>query len=258
MGHRLPGTAGDASVGFTTGAAMANFTCLAAARHRVLEQTGWDVEARGLQGAPKVTVLASEDRHVSVDAVLRYLGFGSGGVVPIATDDEGRIRPAALADSLRELTGPCIVCLQAGDVNAGGCDPFPEAIEAAKEHQARVHVDGAFGLWAGASTMTRHLVAGVDAADSWATDAHKWLNVPYDCGLAIVADPWAHVAAMGSHASYLVQGGIVPDRFDLAGVLPPRPGLPRVCRAALAGSQRSGRPGRAVLPAGSPLRRRCC
>jgi glutamate/tyrosine decarboxylase-like PLP-dependent enzyme len=148
-------------VGFTTGAAMANFTCLAAARHRVLEQTGWDVEARGLQGAPKVTVLASEDRHVSVDAVLRYLGFGSGGVVPIATDDEGRIRPAALADSLRELTGPCIVCLQAGNVNAGGCDPFPEAIEAAKEHQAWVHVDGAFGLWAGASTMTRHLVAGV-------------------------------------------------------------------------------------------------
>jgi len=118
------GLPADASVGFTTGAAMANFTCLAAARHRVLEQTGWDVEARGLQGAPMVTVL-SEDRHVSVDAVLRYLGFGSDGVVPIATDNEGRIRPTALADNLRKVTGPSIVCLQAANVNSGSCDPFP-------------------------------------------------------------------------------------------------------------------------------------
>jgi len=118
------GLPADASVGFTTGAAMANFTCLAAARHRVLEQTGWDVEARGLQSAPMVTVL-SEDRHVSVDAVLRYLGFGSDGVVPIATDNEGRIRPTALADNLRKVTGPSIVCLQAANVNTGSCDPFP-------------------------------------------------------------------------------------------------------------------------------------
>lgn len=209
------GLPADSSVGFTTGATMANFTCLAAARHRVLAQVGWDVETLGLQGAPTVTVLVSEDRHVSVDAALRYLGLGSGSAVPIATDDQGRIRPAALANAIRDVVGPAIVCLQAGNVNTGACDPFPEAIEAAKEHKAWVHVDGAFGLWAAASPTTAHLAASVDAADSWATDAHKWLNVPYDCGLAIVADPEAHIAAMGSHASYLVQGGPVPDQLDL-------------------------------------------
>jgi glutamate/tyrosine decarboxylase-like PLP-dependent enzyme len=212
----LLGLPSDASVGFATGGCMANFTCLAAARHRVLAKAGWDVEADGLQGAPEVTVVASEDRHVTVDVALRYLGFGSRRVVVVGADEQGRVRPEGLAAALRDVDGPVIVCLQAGNVNTGACDPFAECVDAAKGRDAWVHVDGAFGLWAGAATSTRHLVAGVAGADSWATDAHKWLNVPYDCGLAIVADRAAQAGSMGVRASYLVQGGgPVPDQLDL-------------------------------------------
>jgi glutamate/tyrosine decarboxylase-like PLP-dependent enzyme len=209
---RLPATA---SVGFVTGCAAANFTCLAAARHRVLAAMGWDVEADGLQNAPKITVVGSEDRHVSVDAALRYLGLGTRQIVNVSADEQGRIRTDALAAALRRAEGPLIVCLQAGNVNTGSCDPFPAAIQTAKDHDAWVHIDGAFGLWAAAAESTRHLVAGIETADSWATDTHKWLNVPYDCGIAIVAGRQAHLGAMGVQASYLVQGGPVPDQFSL-------------------------------------------
>lgn len=176
---------------------------------------GWDVEAEGLTGAPGVTVIASEDRHVTVDAAVRYLGLGARRIVDVPADGQGRIRVDALAAALRSVRGPVIVCLQAGNINTGACDPFQAAIEVARERSAWVHVDGAFGLWAGAADSRRHLVAGVEGADSWATDAHKFLNVPYDCGLAIVADPRDHVSAMGVQASYLVQGGAVRDQFDL-------------------------------------------
>jgi glutamate/tyrosine decarboxylase-like PLP-dependent enzyme len=209
---RLPS---DASVGFVTGGCMASFTCLAAARHRVLAKAGWDVEADGLQGAPEVTVVASEERHVTIDAALRYLGFGSRRVIAVEADEHGRIGPAGLAAALRDVAGPVIVCLQAGNVNTGACDQFTECIAAAKARDTWVHVDGAFGLWAAAAPSTRHLVAGIGGADSWATDAHKWLNVPYDSGLAIVADSAAQAGSMGAQASYLVQGGPVPDQFDL-------------------------------------------
>ena len=211
----LLGLPSDASVGFVTGGCMANFTCLAAARHRVLAKAGWDVEADGLQGAPEITVVASAERHVTIDAALRYLGLGSRRVVAVDADQHGRIRPAALAAALRDVEGPVVVCLQAGNVNTGACDQFTDCIDAAKSHDAWVHVDGAFGLWAAAAESTRPLVAGVAAADSWATDAHKWLNVPYDCGLAIIADSSAQAGSMGAHASYLVQGGPVPDQMDL-------------------------------------------
>jgi glutamate/tyrosine decarboxylase-like PLP-dependent enzyme len=208
----LPATA---SVGFVTGGNMANFTCLAAARHHVLAKHGWDVEADGLSGAPGITVVLGEERHVTVDTALRYLGLGAQRSVLVETDDQARVRPDALESALQETTGPVIVCLAAGNVNTGAFDPFPGTIAAAKARDAWVHVDGAFGLWAAAAPATRHLVAGVAAADSWAVDAHKWLNVPYDCGFAIVAHPQSHVNAMGTHASYLIQGGQLPDQFDL-------------------------------------------
>jgi glutamate/tyrosine decarboxylase-like PLP-dependent enzyme len=208
----LPATA---SVGFVTGGNMANFTCLAAARHRVLAKAGWDVEAYGLHGAPEITVVVGDERHVTVDVALRYLGLGAQRSVQVATDRQARIRPEALAAALERVSGPAIVCLGAGNVNTGAFDAFPEAIAAARAHDAWVHVDGAFGLWAAAAPATRHLVAGVAGADSWAVDAHKWLNVPYDSGLAIVADPQVHASALGAHASYLIQGGRLPDQFDL-------------------------------------------
>jgi glutamate/tyrosine decarboxylase-like PLP-dependent enzyme len=205
----------SASVGFVTGGNMANFTCLAAARHHVLAKQGWDVETNGLSGAPPITVVLGDERHVTVDVALRYLGLGAGRSVTVETDDQSRIRPEALDTALRDLRGPLIVCLGAGNVNTGAFDPFLQTIEAARARDAWIHVDGAFGLWAGAAPATRHLVAGVAAADSWAVDAHKWLNVPYDSGLAIVAHPDAHTSAMGAHASYLIQGAELPDQFDL-------------------------------------------
>ncbi len=183
---------------------MANFTCLAAGRDAVLRRAGRNVAHDGLAGGPRVRAVAGEDRHMAVDLALRYLGLGSPELV--RADDQGRIEPEALR---RTLAGggqsPTIVILQAGDIHSGGFDPFVETIRAAREADAWVHIDGAFGLWAAASATYAHLTAGCTDADSWATDAHKTLNVPYDCGLAIVRDPSALRAAMGLQGDYLIQ-----------------------------------------------------
>lgn len=199
----LLGLPGASAVGFVTGATMANFTCLAAAREQVLADAGWDVGRRGLNGAPPITVLVGAERHTTVDVALRYLGLGAPTVAP--ADDQGRIRPDALAELLdRRPSGPAILCLQAGNLHSGAFDPFAEAIAAAHQHGAWVHIDGAFGLWAGASPTHRRLVAGYQHADSWGTDAHKTLNVPYDCGIAIVAKPGPLRQAFGISGDYLV------------------------------------------------------
>jgi glutamate/tyrosine decarboxylase-like PLP-dependent enzyme len=189
----------------TTGAQMANVVGLAAARHAVLSRAGWDVERDGLWGAPPVRVVAGRDRHVTLDRALRYLGMGTACVEPVATDDIGAMLAPALRDVLStgDPARPVIVCAQAGEVNAGGFDPFDAVCEAAHERGAWVHVDGAFGLWAAAAPSRRDLVGGVEHADSWATDAHKWLNVPYDCGVAVVRHPDAHRGATATTAAYL-------------------------------------------------------
>jgi glutamate/tyrosine decarboxylase-like PLP-dependent enzyme len=198
----LLGLPPGASAGFVTGATMANFTGLAAARHHVLAKAGWDVERDGLQGAPRVHVVVGEERHVTVDAALRYLGLGEATAHVVPADDQGRMRAELLADVLAQCTGPTIVCAQIGNVNTGAVDPIAAICGLAHAHDAWVHVDGAFGLWAAASPALRPLVAGLDSADSWATDAHKWLNVPYDSGLVFVAHPEAHRAAMRKTAGY--------------------------------------------------------
>ncbi len=192
------------SFAFVTGCQMAHVTCLAAARHAVLERAGWDVERNGLSGGPCVRVFVGGKRHVTVDRALRLLGLGTESTVAVTVDDQGRMRPKALEVALAQHEGPAIVCAQAGEVNTGAFDALPEIAELARTGEAWLHVDGAFGLWAAASPALRHLVEGVAEADSWATDAHKWLNVPYDCGLAFVAHPDAHRAAMAMTAEYLV------------------------------------------------------
>jgi glutamate/tyrosine decarboxylase-like PLP-dependent enzyme len=198
----LLGLPAGSGVGFVTGATMANFTGIAAGRDALLHRAGWD-PAAGLGGAPPFRVLAGEDRHVSVDVALRYLGLPAATLV--AADDQGRMRADALGEALANTAdGPTIVLLQAGNLHSGSCDPFDECIPVAKEHGAWVHVDGAFGLWAAASSTYRSLTAGMDQADSWATDAHKTLNVPYDCGIAVVRDAAAQSAAMGAKTDYLM------------------------------------------------------
>ncbi len=203
----LLGLPAESSVGFVTGATMANFTALAAARHGVLGRVGWDVERLGLQGAPPVTVITHEGTHVTVYASLQMLGMGREGerVRRIAADDQGRMRPAALREVLASIEGPTIVALQAGNVNSGAFDPFAELIAIAHERDAWVHIDGAFGIWAAATPSLEGLMAGYHDADSWSTDAHKWLNVPYDSGLVFVRDAAAHHAAMTLGASYYVE-----------------------------------------------------
>jgi glutamate/tyrosine decarboxylase-like PLP-dependent enzyme len=198
----LLGLPEGSAVGFVTGGTMANFTGLAAGRDEVLRRAGWDVATKGLTGSPRVRVLVGDERHDTVDLALRYLGLGAPE--PVAADDQGRLDAAALAAALEGHDGPTIVCLQAGNVHSGGYDPFADAIDAAHRHGAWVHVDGAFGLFAAAAPAYRHLTEGMRAADSWATDAHKTLNVPYDCGIAIVRDPAAVKAAMGMHGDYLI------------------------------------------------------
>jgi glutamate/tyrosine decarboxylase-like PLP-dependent enzyme len=190
----------DAGVGLTTGCQMAHFTCLAAARHRMLADAAWDVEADGLFGAPPIRVLVGAKAHTTVFAALRMLGLGSRRVELVAADDQGRMRASELARLLRSGEGPAIVVAQVGEVNTGAIDAMPAIARLAREHDAWCHVDGAFGLWAAASPTLRGLIDGVAEADSWATDAHKWLNVPYDCGVAIVRDRTAHAAAMNSFA----------------------------------------------------------
>jgi glutamate/tyrosine decarboxylase-like PLP-dependent enzyme len=186
---------------FVTGATVANFTALAAARHAVLERAGWDVEADGLFGAPPVTVIAGDEAHPALLKALGMLGMGRQRVVKVPVDGQGSMR----AGEIPRITGPAIVCMQAGNVNTGAFDPAAEICARAHEAGAWVHVDGAFGLWAAASPKLEHLVEGVAAADSWATDAHKWLNVPYDSGLAFVRDPQALRRAMAVTAAYLPQ-----------------------------------------------------
>ena len=201
----LLGLPPGASFGFVTGAQGANTVCLAAARHKVLADAGWDVERDGLVGAPAVRVLAGAERHATIDRSLRLLGFGTGVIEPVDTDGNGAIDVGALRQVLAgRPSGPVIVCLQAGNVNTGACDDLAGAVAAARVHGAWVHVDGAFGLWAAASPPTRHLVTGMETADSWGTDGHKWLNVPYDSGYAFCAHPEAHAAAMAYTAAYLV------------------------------------------------------
>jgi glutamate/tyrosine decarboxylase-like PLP-dependent enzyme len=202
----LLGVPATASFAITTGCQMAHATGLAAARHHVLARAGWDVEARGLTGAPPIRLLANADLHVTVLRAVRLLGLGTDSIVRLDTDAQGSMLPAALRDALAAADGPAIVCAQAGEVNSGAFDPLDEVCDAAAEHGAWVHVDGAFGLWAAAAPSHRHLVAGVGRADSWATDAHKWLNVPYDAGLAFVAHPDAHHGAFSAGAAYLPTG----------------------------------------------------
>ncbi|WP_426592850.1 pyridoxal phosphate-dependent decarboxylase family protein [Cellulomonas sp. McL0617] len=196
----LLGLPTTADVGFVTGATMANFTGLAAARQQVLADAGWDVNRDGLSGAPRVRVLVGEERHGTLDLALRYLGLG----VPqaVAADAQGRLVVDDLARALGDGSGPTIVCLQAGNLHSGAFDPIADAVEVAHAHGAWVHVDGAFGLWAAASPRLRDLVRGLEGADSWATDAHKTLNVPYDCGVAIVARPESLRRAFGMQAEY--------------------------------------------------------
>jgi glutamate/tyrosine decarboxylase-like PLP-dependent enzyme len=200
------------SVGFVTGAQMANFTGLAIALQEVLRRVDWDLAANGLWGAPPVRILAGQSRHGTIDRALRFLGAGTEAIVEVAADDQGRMRPAALAAALEQGSGPAIVAAQVGNVNSGAIDPVRDICDIAHRHGAWVHVDGAFGLWAAASPRLRPLLAGVELADSWATDAHKWLNVPYDSGLVFCAHPAAHRAAMGSQAGYLMRS--VADERD--------------------------------------------
>ena len=193
----------ECSVGFVTGATMANFTCLAAARGHVLRRVGWDVDAKGLFGAPPIRVLIGDDAHISVFSALKYLGLGEERVVRVPTDAAGRMQAAAFHDLIRQADAPTIVIAQAGQINTGAFDPWPEIVAAARERNAWVHVDGAFGLWALACPETWKLTEGCDGADSWATDGHKWLQTPYDCGYAIVRHRQAHQRAMAIVASYL-------------------------------------------------------
>ncbi|HYZ19347.1 MAG TPA: aminotransferase class V-fold PLP-dependent enzyme [Gaiellaceae bacterium] len=199
----LLGLPDDASIGFVTGTQMAHVTGLAAARFHVLDEVGWDVGQAGLQGAPQVRVLAGAKRHITLDRALRLLGLGAPTV--IEADEEGRMRADALARAIRDGGGPAIVCAQAGEVNTGAFDPLEEIADLCRDAGAWLHVDGAFGIWAAVSSELRHLVAGIERADSWTTDAHKWLNVPYDSGIVLCAHPESHRRAMGVQAEYLIQ-----------------------------------------------------
>ncbi len=200
----------QASVGFVSGATGAHFVGLAAARNALLRRQGWDVEADGLFGAPPIDVLVGDNAHTTIFAALRYIGMGARRVTRIPTDSEGRMLPEALASALDKVQGPPLVILQAGQINTGAFDPATALIPLAKAHGAWVHVDGAFGLWARACPSTAPLAHGLEEADSWATDGHKWLQVPYDCGYAIVRDAGAHRRAMDISASYLP----VPDAAE--------------------------------------------
>ncbi len=196
----------QSSVGFVSGATMANFTCLAAARGEVLRRVDWDVEADGLIGAPPVHVIVGEEAHSTVFSALRYLGFGARRIVSAPADDEGRMRAGAFARAIAPLDGPIIAIAQAGHINSGAFDPFEEIAEAARAKGAWLHVDGAFGLWARACGDRAHLGRGLELCDSWGVDGHKWLQTPYDSAYAIVRDADAHRRATGISASYLPEG----------------------------------------------------
>jgi glutamate/tyrosine decarboxylase-like PLP-dependent enzyme len=202
----LLGLPADASFGLPTGAGLGNTVGLAAARHAVLARHGWDVEARGLYNAPEITVVVGEEAHATLSTALQYLGLGRERVVRVPVDDQGAMLADAARDAIVAVDGPLIVAIQAGNVNSGAFDPAATVADAVASHpNAWVHVDGAFGLWAAVSPSLRHLIEGVDRADSWSTDAHKWLNVGYDCGFVAVREVDAHRAAMATSASYLMR-----------------------------------------------------
>src|SRR3954463_1855867 len=213
----LLGLPASCSVGFVTGGQSANTTCLAAARHAVLRRVGWDVEHDGLAAAPPGRIILRAEAHVTIFRALRLLGFGADTAVKVPADDQGRMEPAELEAVLAAGSGPAIVCAQAGNVNSGAFDPLDEIASICARAGAWLHVDGAFGLWAAASPALRGLLRGVERADSWGVDAHKWLNVPYDSALAIVAHPEDHFAAMDLSAPYLQErrtvgeGPLVPE-----------------------------------------------
>ena len=207
----LLGLPASSAVGFVTGAQMSNFVCLASAQHALLRRSGWDLGRRGLRGAPAVRLIVGSDRHGSVDRAARFCGIGTDELVVVETDDQGRMLPDVLDSTLRSADGvPTVVCLQAGEVHTGAFDAFARLVPLAKSHGAWVHVDGAFGLWAAASPSLRHLTDGISGADSWTTDAHKTLNVPYDCGMAIVRDPADAIAAFRTGGDYLMYTGLDP------------------------------------------------
>jgi glutamate/tyrosine decarboxylase-like PLP-dependent enzyme len=210
----LLGLPEDASVGYVTGCQMAHVTALAAARHEVLRRAGWDVNREGLAGAPPIRVVVGAKRHVTVDRALRLLGIGERSLVVVPADGQGRIEASAAAAALHEGDGPAILCGQAGEVNTGAFDDLDALADAAEATGAWLHVDGAFGLWAAVTPELSHLVAGAARADSWATDCHKWLNVPYDSGLAFCRHPEAHRAAMSVTAAYLVHESELRDEVD--------------------------------------------
>jgi glutamate/tyrosine decarboxylase-like PLP-dependent enzyme len=229
------------SFGFVTGCQMANFTGLVAARHRVLRNAGWDVEADGLFGAPSIDVIVSEEAHYTIAMALRLSGLGANRVRRIPTDGLGRMRADDLAAALHGQKGPCIVCAQAGNVNTGAVDPLREIAEAAKDRGAWLHVDGAFGLWAAVAPERAALTRGIEMADSVATDAHKWLNVPYDCGIVFCSDEAAHRSAMSMAAAYIpVMGSerdpheFVPEESRRARAIPVYAALRSLGRQGLA------------------------
>ena len=241
----LLGLPAHASFALVTGTQMGHATALAAARNKLLAERGWDVERRGLAGAPPIRIITGGHQHASVDRAVRLLGLGTDAIVNAGADPQGRLDPGGLSRELGSGDGPAIVCLQAGEINTGSFDDYTQACRIAHERSAWVHVDGAFGLWAAVSRRHRHLLAGIEAADSWTTDAHKWLNVPFDCGLVFTAHPAQHKAAMSITASYLIHaaetgGGAAPPRPDRLQprMVPARPWLRRLCRHPLPGALR--------------------
>ena len=245
------GLPSECGMGFVTGATMANFTGLAAARHTLLQRQGWDVEAQGLFGAPEIKVVVGNEVHVSVLKALAMLGFGRERVTRVAADGQGRMR----VDALPPLDENTVLIIQAGNVNTGAFDPADQIIPIAHEAGAWVHVDGAFGLWAAAAPTRAHLMQGFDLADSWATDAHKWLNVPYDCGLAIVRDPRMVREAYTSRAAYLLMDDVTREPNEFVPDMSRRArGIEVWAAIALIGPRRAGRDDRPLLPPCHPLR----
>jgi len=211
----LFGLPAHASFALVTGCQMAHATCLAAARHAVLQKHGWDVQEKGLFGAPRIRLLTSDQQHSSLNRSVRLLGFGLENLIGLPQQEPDQFPVARLEQELKKSpSSPTIVAIQAGDVNSGAFDPLETIIPLARQYGAWVHVDGAFGLWAAASPRYRHFLKGVEQADSWATDGHKWLNVPYDCGYAFVADTQSHQASMSHRASYLVHNADARDEMD--------------------------------------------
>jgi glutamate/tyrosine decarboxylase-like PLP-dependent enzyme len=209
------GLPAQASFALVTGCQMAHVTCLAAARHGLLSRRDWDVEGKGLYGAPPIRILAGNQRHASFERAVRLLGLGHSNVVDLPVDNDGKVIARSLAAELAKAPdAPAIVFLQAGDINTGAYDDFETLVPIAKQYGAWVHVDGAFGLWAAASERRKHLVRGLELCDSWATDGHKWLNVPFDCGFAFVADPDSHRASLSVRAAYLTHASTARDQMD--------------------------------------------